>query len=164
MDTPDLTEGGTPCGKRYGTKTSISLVKRRISPTKENISIMANSMIQDKSTAPQMRWPGFHDVLHMLAFTRQNMFKNTTQLGFQAQKIVITLNTVFWDVMPCSPVEIYCNLRGMFCLHPQGIRQWHHAVRKKIYPLNVHKTKWHHIISQKRVLTILQKCFKMSYI
>jgi hypothetical protein len=55
MDTPDLTEGGTPCGKRYGTKTSIGLVKRRISPTKENISIMANSMIQDKTTATQMR-------------------------------------------------------------------------------------------------------------
>jgi hypothetical protein len=55
MDTPDLTEGGTPRGKRYGTKTSIGLVKRRISPTKEHISIMANSMIQDKTTATQMR-------------------------------------------------------------------------------------------------------------
>jgi hypothetical protein len=55
MDTPDLTEGGTPCDKRYGTKTSIGLVKRRISPAKENISIMANSTIQDKTTATQMR-------------------------------------------------------------------------------------------------------------
>jgi len=55
MDTPDLTESGTSCGKRYGTKTSIGLVKRMISPTKENISIMANSVIQDKTTATQMR-------------------------------------------------------------------------------------------------------------
>jgi copper homeostasis protein CutC len=75
MDTPDLTEGGTSCGKRYGTKTSISLIKKWISPTKENISIMANSMIQDKTTATQMSWPGFHDVLYMLAFTRQNKFR-----------------------------------------------------------------------------------------
>jgi len=81
MDTPDLTESGTSCGKRYGTKTSIGLVKRRISPTKENISIMANSVIQDKTTATQMRRPGFQDVLYVLAFTGPNMFKETTQLG-----------------------------------------------------------------------------------
>jgi hypothetical protein len=55
MDTLDLTEGGTSRGKRYGTKTNISLVKRWISPTKQNISIIADSTIQDKTTVTQMR-------------------------------------------------------------------------------------------------------------
>jgi hypothetical protein len=28
--------------------------------------------------------------------------------------------TAFWDVAPCSLVEVYGRLRGSYCLHHQG--------------------------------------------
>jgi hypothetical protein len=28
--------------------------------------------------------------------------------------------TIFWDVAPCSLVEVYRRFRGAFCLHYQG--------------------------------------------
>jgi hypothetical protein len=31
----------------------------------------------------------------------------------------IMKTTVFWDVLPCSLVEIYQRLRGAYCLHHQ---------------------------------------------
>jgi hypothetical protein len=72
MHTLDLAESGTSCGKGDGAQTRISLAKRRIPPTEENILIVAaNSTVQDQTTATQIRWPGFHDILYMLPLTKQ---------------------------------------------------------------------------------------------
>jgi hypothetical protein len=50
----DFTECGTSCSKRYGTQTRIVLVKRRVLPTKENVSVVANSTVQDQSAVTKM--------------------------------------------------------------------------------------------------------------
>jgi hypothetical protein len=34
--------------------------------------------------------------------------------------VVIMMNTIFWDVTLLSPVEVYQQFRGMYCLHCQG--------------------------------------------
>jgi hypothetical protein len=34
--------------------------------------------------------------------------------------------TVFWDVSPCSLVEVYRRFRGAYCLHHQGAH--HHRL------------------------------------
>jgi hypothetical protein len=40
-------------------------------------------------------------------------------VGFDILRLV-TVNTVFWDVMPCVPVEVHQHFREMYCLHLQG--------------------------------------------
>jgi hypothetical protein len=36
---------------------------------------------------------------------------------------------VFWDVLPCSQVDVYRRFRGAYCLHHQGDEQ---AARERI--------------------------------
>ena len=48
-----------------------------------------------------------------------------------------TMNTVFWDVTPCSLVEIYLDIRGTFWLLIQSIAVNFSGM------LNSHQTIWH---------------------
>jgi hypothetical protein len=42
------------------------------------------------------------------------------QVRFQALSAGNVKVTVFWDVVPCSLVEVYQCLRGAYCLHLEG--------------------------------------------
>lgn len=77
-----------------------------------------------------------------------NTSKTNTQLSSQAVRVVITNNsTEFWDVMPCSLVEIYVNFEGTCCYHlrAQRMRQAEYVLAK----LRKNATRLHGVTSQK---------------
>jgi hypothetical protein len=40
---------------------------------------------------------------------------------------VTMMSTIFWDVTPCSPAEVYEHVRGTYCFHLQGQGAYHHT-------------------------------------
>jgi hypothetical protein len=49
----------------------------------------------------------------------------STVWPFKIEKEYVVRNTVFLQVIPCSPVEVRCHFREMYCLHfqHQGVSQ-----------------------------------------
>jgi hypothetical protein len=52
--------------------------------------------------------------------------------------------TVFWDIVPCSLVEVSQRFRGACCLHHQ-ITMMMVAVITSEMPVNFYQTTWHNI-------------------
>jgi hypothetical protein len=53
-------------------------------------------------------------------------------MRFEVLTVVAIKNTVFWNVMPCSLVEVYQLISGTYCLHLQGRRVSHAGNREKM--------------------------------
>jgi hypothetical protein len=41
-------------------------------------------------------------------------------VGFEVLTVVAVKRIIFWDVMPCIPVDVHGCFGGMYCLHLQG--------------------------------------------
>jgi hypothetical protein len=51
---------------------------------------------------------------------KTNLVKRQSQLRFQVLMAASMKMTVFWDVAPCTLVEVYRRFRSAYCLHNQG--------------------------------------------
>jgi hypothetical protein len=51
--------------------------------------------------------------------------------GFEVLTVVITKSTIFWDVIPCSLIEVHRRLEGLYCFLLQGRKRVKQATRKK---------------------------------
>jgi hypothetical protein len=49
-------------------------------------------------------------------------YANLIRVRFQVLTAASMKMTVFWDIAPCSLVEVYRRFRGACCLHHQGDR------------------------------------------
>jgi hypothetical protein len=93
--------------------------------------------------------------------TRLMLFREIVAVCCENQTKCVNISnwTVFWDVIPCSLVEINWRFGGTYCLHIQGRRFAKHATSKKKTekplnseavlssetPVNVYRTTRHHI-------------------
>ena len=94
-------------------------------------------------------------VLHLdngfMSFSLYLISSNKTCHCAVAHNIHILQSTVFQDVMPCGPVDMFCHFRGACCFHFHGShlswwRRQHvplklHYLSTRLYVVNSHK-KW----------------------
>jgi hypothetical protein len=50
-------------------------------------------------------------------FSRQN---SAAHVGFEVLTTVVMKNTIFWDIMPCSPLSVNRRFGEIYRLHLQG--------------------------------------------
>jgi hypothetical protein len=65
-------------------------------------------------------------------------------MEFQVLTVVSMKITVFWDVAPCSLVEVYRYFRGACCLHHQGALIMEAAIKSE-KSVNFYQTAWRNI-------------------
>jgi hypothetical protein len=76
-----------------------------------------------------------------------------SSLMFIVSDLSVTMkSTIFWDVMPCCVVEVYCRLGGVQNLHFEGGRVCQAASRTMIWQTS---TRLYSITSQQTVLFIV---------
>jgi hypothetical protein len=64
-------------------------------------------------------FPSFDDIIRLDVINKQIL---RCLLGFEILTAVTVTSIVFWDVTPCSIVEVYWCFGGALCLHLQGRR------------------------------------------
>jgi hypothetical protein len=62
---------------------------------------------------------GLAGVLRMVNIKRKEIIIKRKKVGFEALTAVTMESTIFWDVTPCSPVEIRQYFGGSHCFHLQ---------------------------------------------
>jgi hypothetical protein len=76
-----------------------------------------------QETSTEQKGRGYHKLqiktIQVIEVSLQVMFHS---LRFQVLKGTRMKMTVFWDVAPCSLVEVYRRFRGAYCLHHQSDR------------------------------------------
>jgi hypothetical protein len=69
-----------------------------------------------ENTILLMREISLHRTVNCLLFGSHNQKQICVVLDLPT---MIMKNTVFWDVTPCSPVEVHQRFGGIYCLHLQ---------------------------------------------
>jgi hypothetical protein len=67
--------------------------------------------------------------------------------------------TVFCDVAPCSPVEIYRSFRGAYCLHHQGSK----AISISETLVNFYEATWRNILEDSHLHSRRRENLKSHY-
>jgi hypothetical protein len=85
----------------------------------------------------QMRWDrcGTNDTINQDTCGKKQSRPDRRHYGrigdIRKQKQIF-MNTVFWDVTPCSLVEVHQHFRGPYCLHFQGQGASQARLHKKV--------------------------------
>jgi hypothetical protein len=101
-------------------------------------------------------------------FVWLNLIKAEYHIGYEVLTAVTVVAVFFWDVTPCSPVELYVRIEEMSCVHLQDCRVtvWFGSLfkseigdsyvpTKRLYKLF---TTLHGIASQKKSLSFCISC------